>query len=100
TIRMRNTGSLSWSGGAVALESQNTPPGLWSYTTSPPQEKTCNPGETATFLLPITAPSEPGTYVSAWRLAASSSGVFGEVVTSSIQVVSCGKRVLAAGAQR
>jgi len=62
TVAVQNTGTATWSPpSSFFLYSQDTPLGLWANTNRL-QAATIAPGATATFLVPITAPSAAGSY--------------------------------------
>ena len=96
-VRMRNTGSLDWSGTTYDLRSDNSPFNLWTTSNTPlgaAETVTANGGERL-FSFSVTAPATPGVYTSQWRMYKGGLDYFGEAaITANIVVNYCSNGVV------
>ena len=89
SIRMRNTGSTTWSNG-YKLISEN-PNGNLNWGLNSVNVPTSVPsGSEVTFNFTITAPSTPGTYHFQWRMMKDGTGGFGALTANQPINVSAG----------
>jgi len=82
--RVRNTGTCTWGTGNAFVftggEAMTTTPAIVVPNTAP--------GSTADLLIPMAAPTTPGTYTGTWRLKSPSGAFFGATLNATINVVS------------
>ncbi len=80
--RVRNSGSCSWGiGYSFNFAGGVQMAGIRGIGVPPTA-----PGATADLLIPMTAPTSPGTFTSTWRLRSSSGAVFGTSLFATIRV--------------
>lgn len=102
-IVMENSGLQAWSGSDFRLRSVNTPDNLWTQTFSAlGASEIVLPGEQKTFIFTVTSPVTPGLYDSLWQMdwhtSAGGIGYFGDIATSSVDVVTvCGNGIFNGG---
>jgi len=88
TVVFRNSGTRAWdkAGGpgdylnAYRIKSQNPADNTtWSIGFVPIPSSLIRPGDSASFVFPITAPGEPGTYNFQWQMNQGGVGWFGDL---------------------
>ncbi len=82
--RVRNTGTCTWASGYTFVFTGGTPMHTVRSIGVPPTAQ----GATADLLIPMTAPTTPGSFTSFWRLRSPGGVLFGASLTAVIQVPS------------
>jgi hypothetical protein len=80
--RVRNSGTCTWASGYTFVFTGGTPMQTVRSIGVPPT----TPGATADLLIPMTAPTVPGSFTSFWRLRSPSGTLFGTTLTAVIRV--------------
>jgi hypothetical protein len=80
--RVRNSGNCTWGSGYTFTFTGGTAMQTIRAIGVPPT----TPGATADLLIPMTAPSTPGTFTGLWRLRSPSGTIFGTPLTVVIRV--------------
>lgn len=83
TWRVRNTGDTTWDK-TYSLSNESNPLGAPTRFSLP----TTKPGATADLSVPLTAPSKPGIFRSAWRLTTPDGRAFGPELFAVLRVIS------------
>jgi hypothetical protein len=85
TWRLRNSGSTAWPEGTILLQVSRER--TVQAPDSVPLPKAIQPGEEIDISVPFTTPSEPGRYMSFWRLQAPSQQKFGQRIRCMFRVM-------------
>jgi hypothetical protein len=88
TITVRNTTQKAWTraDGFKLGARDDSDPLTGATRHALPQGVTVQPGQTHTFTFPLTAPAQPGTYVTDWQMLQEGVEWFGPVAGASVSV--------------
>jgi RHS repeat-associated protein len=94
TVQMLNSGTTTWTpSGAnpVRLGTQNPQDNRnWNVTSRAYLSGSVATGQTATFTIPVSAPSTAGSYNMQWKMVAEFLGWFGDATTNQVVSVTAG----------
>ncbi|MBJ7311490.1 Ig-like domain-containing protein [Rugamonas sp. CCM 8940] len=91
-VKMRNTGTLAWQdAGGYRLGAQNPADSrTWISTGRAHVSGVVATDQVATFTIPVTAPSKPGSYNFQWKMVKEGAGWFGANTENLVVVVAAG----------